>query len=146
MEKPPARIREKPTWLMHQTSVHFHRLVAEAFATADSRRYHYSILAALDEFGPASQATLGRHVGIDRSDVVAVVNELEAKGHLERTVDQADRRRNVITLTAEGARHLDRLESLTLATQETLLAPLSAAEQHQLTSLLSRIVEHHGLP
>ncbi|MEC3980212.1 MarR family winged helix-turn-helix transcriptional regulator [Amycolatopsis sp. H20-H5] len=146
MDNPPARLRGKPSWLISQASAYGHRLVTEALATENARRYHYSILAALDEFGPASQATLGRRCGIDRSDVVAMVNELAAQGHLDRTPDDADRRRNVITLTATGRQQLTRLEALVTSAQHTLLDPLSADERRQLTGLLSRVVEHHGLP
>ena len=89
----PSRLLSKPTWLIGQVSVHAHRLLTEALAGAGARGYHYRLLAALDEFGPASQATLGRRTEMDRSDVVAALNELAAQGFVERTADPDDRRR-----------------------------------------------------
>jgi DNA-binding MarR family transcriptional regulator len=54
----------------------------------------------LEELGPASQAALGRRSGIHLSDMVAAINELADRGLVERAPDPADRRRNIISLTA----------------------------------------------
>jgi len=139
----PARLTQKPTWLISQTSMHAHRLLTDGLSTAGSRGYHYRLLAALQEFGPASQARLGRRTGMDRSDVVAALNELAGHGLVERAPDPADRRRNIITITPAGAAHLRRLDSLLDDVQDELLAPLSSAERQQLIHLLTRVLEHH---
>jgi MarR family transcriptional regulator, lower aerobic nicotinate degradation pathway regulator len=134
----------KPSWLISEVSRLAHPLLTGSLATAGSRGYHYRLLAALAEFGPASQASLGRHTGMDRSDVAATVNELVARGLAQRTPDPADRRRNVIRITPAGATHLQRLDELLAGVQDELLAPLSPAERQQLVRLLSRILEHHA--
>jgi DNA-binding MarR family transcriptional regulator len=139
----PTRLRHAPSWLLGQASIHGHRLVTEHFASADARGYHYRLLAALQEFGPASQAALGRRTGVDRSDVVAALNELADKKFIERSLDPADRRRNIITITSAGTDHLEHLTGVLTQIQDALLAPLSAAEREQLTHLLTRIVDHH---
>jgi MarR family transcriptional regulator, lower aerobic nicotinate degradation pathway regulator len=140
----PARLAGKPTWLISQTAAHAHRLLSGTFAAAGSRGYHYRLLAALEESGPASQASLGRRSGIDRSDVVAALNELGARGMVERTPDPADHRRNVVTITPAGAASLQRLERLVADVQDELLAPLSSEERDQLTGLLGRVLAHHA--
>jgi DNA-binding MarR family transcriptional regulator len=139
----PTRLRSAPSWLLGQASIQAARLVTDGFASADSRRYHYSMLAALEEFGPASQASLGRRCGIDRSDVVAVVNELAERGLVERTPDPADRRRNTITITAAGVEHLRRLDSVLSAIQDDLLGSLAEDERETLTRLLGKVLDHH---
>jgi DNA-binding MarR family transcriptional regulator len=121
-----------------------HRLLTDKLAAAGSRGYHYRLLAALQEFGPSSQASLGRHTGMDRSDVVASVNELAGRGLVNRSPDPADRRRNVITITPAGVAHLRRLEELLDGVQEELAAPLSPAERHELIRLLTQILDHHA--
>jgi MarR family transcriptional regulator, lower aerobic nicotinate degradation pathway regulator len=143
-ETTPARLTAKPTWLISQTETHAHRLLAATFAAAGTRGYHYRLLAALQEFGPASQASLGRRSGIDRSDVVAALNELGDRGLIERTPDPADHRRNIVTITPAGAACLDQLESLVAGVQDELLAPLSPEERDQLIRLLSRVLAHHA--
>ena len=44
------------------------------------RRGHHGIWSTLDEFGPAAQADIGRHLGLDSSDMVAILNDLESLG------------------------------------------------------------------
>ncbi|MFD6967800.1 MarR family winged helix-turn-helix transcriptional regulator [Streptomyces sp. NPDC059979] len=140
----PARLRELPSRLLGQASTHAQRLVSEALNRADARKWHYAALVALEESGPASQATLSGRTGIHRSDLVAVINELAERELVERTPDPEDRRRNVITLTPLGRRRLHRLEHILDAAQGELLAPLSPSEREQLTRLLGRIVDHHA--
>ncbi|MFE4215077.1 MarR family winged helix-turn-helix transcriptional regulator [Streptomyces sp. NPDC056844] len=147
MESPadetPVRWKGLPSWLLTQTAHHAHRLVAEGFASAGARGYHYRLLATLEEGGPASQAALGRRSGIHVSDMVATVNELADRELVERAPDPSDRRRNVISLTTAGRRHLRRLEKQLAVSQDELLAPLSPEERQQLTGLLSRLLDHH---
>lgn len=140
----PERLRHAPSWLINLVSAHSHRLVAARFAAAGARGYHFRLLAALDEHGPSSQAALGRNTGIDRSDVVAALNELAAKGLVERSPDPSDRRRNIVTLTADGSRHLSELEKVLAGIQDELLAPLSPDEREQLIGLLTRLADHHA--
>jgi DNA-binding MarR family transcriptional regulator len=141
-----ARMRSLPSWLITQTAMHAHRLVQDGLAAVDARGYHYRLLVALDELGPASQATLGRRSGIHLSDIVATINELADRGLVERAPDPADRRRNIITITPAGRRQLRRLEKQVTQIQEDLLAPLAPDERDQLTRLLARILDHHEQP
>jgi MarR family transcriptional regulator, lower aerobic nicotinate degradation pathway regulator len=139
----PSRLQRRPTWLISQTSIRAHRLLSDAMATADARGYHYRLLAALQEFGPASQATLGRRTDMDRSDVAEALNDLASSGLIERSADPADRRRNVITITAAGAKRLLQLDEVVADVQDQLLAPLSRRERQTLVRMLARGLEHH---
>ncbi|MFD0538877.1 MarR family winged helix-turn-helix transcriptional regulator [Actinomadura luteofluorescens] len=126
-DRTPTRLRHTPSWLINLASAHSHRLLAEGFTAAGARGYHYRLLAALEEYGPASQADLGRRSGIDRSDVVAALNELAAKNLVDRSPDPSDRRRNVITITPEGSLHLAELDKVLTRIQDDLLAPCHRA-------------------
>jgi len=140
-EAMPSRVAEMPTWLISRAYAHSHRLLVEGFASAGVRGYHYRLLAALEEFGPASQAALGRRTSIDRSDVVAVLNDLAARGLIERAPDPDDRRRNVITITPAGTEQLRALDEVVASVQEKLLAPLSPPDRTRLVRLLSAVLE-----
>ena len=140
MDEAPIRLRSKPTWLINKVSRRTHRLIAETMAAAGGHAYHFAILAALDEFGPASQVQIGQRCGIDQSDMHAMLNELAEQGHVARTSDTADRRRNLITLTAAGRRRLEELDATLTAAQHDILDALSAAERDTLTRLLTRIL------
>jgi DNA-binding MarR family transcriptional regulator len=139
-DETPARLRDKPTWLISHVATNAHRLMTERLAAVGARGYHFRLLAALAEFGPSSQASLGRRTGMDRSDVVAAVNELARRDLLRRASDPADRRRNVVTITKKGAAYLEQLDSVLAGVQDELLAPLSPAERAQLTGLLGRVL------
>lgn len=143
MENIPSRLTGKPSWLITRLSAHAHRLSTDAFAQAGARGYHFRILAALDEFGQASQADIGRRTDMDRSDVVAALNELADHGFIERSPDPDDRRRNLVSITRAGIRQLSRLDRELDAAQDTLLEPLSKQERRDLTALLTRLLEHH---
>lgn len=138
----PRRLRRLPSWLLNQAALHAQRVVSERLAAEGIRRHHFGVLVALDEDGPSSQAALGRRLWIDRSDMVAVINDLEQDGLVARDRDERDRRRNVIRLTPAGRRALKRLDARVEQAQAALLEPLSAAERRTLEQLLTRVVEH----
>jgi DNA-binding MarR family transcriptional regulator len=140
----PARVADRPTWLISRVHAHAHRLLADGFASAGVRGYHYRLLAALEEFGPASQASLGRRTKIDRADVVAALNDLVARGLVERSPDPDDGRRNVVTITRGGRKELRKLDDVVTNVQELLLAPLSVADRKRLVRLLGQLLERGG--
>lgn len=144
--KVPERLRELPSRLLNLAAVYAQRQVGEKLATLDSRKWHYATLAALEEFGPDSQSGLSDRTGIYRSDLVATINELTARGLVIRAPDPADRRRNAITITGEGRRHLERLDALIADAEAQFLAPVPAADRAELTRILKLIVGHHSSP
>ncbi len=133
------RISGQPTWLLSRANFRAQQILHDAFAREGVRGYHFRLLAALDEFGPASQADLGRRTGIDRSDIVAAVSSLVASRLVSRESDPDDRRRNVIAITARGAETLQRLDSAVAAVQDAVLEPLSERERATLARLLAKL-------
>ncbi|WP_433527868.1 MarR family winged helix-turn-helix transcriptional regulator [Micromonospora sp. CA-263727] len=142
----PSRLHTTPSWLLTQTAAHAGRLVAAVLDTHQARGYHYRLLAALDETGPTSQADLGRHSGIDRSDIVATLNDLAGRHLVRRDPDPDDRRRNVVSITPTGRRELNHLQQALDTAQDTLLAPLDPAERQELVRLLDALLTHHSGP
>jgi len=136
----PERVRAQPSWWLNQAAGLANRLVAAELADVGARRHHVSLLAALEEGGPTSQADLGRRTWIDRSDVVAALDELTVGGFVVRDPDPTDRRRNVVTVTAAGRRHLAKLERRLTRAQDALLADLDDVERAELLTLLRRVV------
>lgn len=143
MHTPPGRLRGKPSWLLNKNSAVAHRLLGETLAAVDAHAYHFALLAALDEFGPNSQAVLSQACGIDRSDTVAMLNELADQGLVVREPDPDDRRRNIISITPAGRRRMEQLDIVLTEVQAELLAPLSAHERDQFVALLGRVFDHH---
>nr|WP_033274664.1 MarR family transcriptional regulator [Actinospica acidiphila] len=143
-EPAPARLCAIPSRLLAGSALVADRLVGERLAAEGAHKWHFAVLLTLAEAGPASQAELSRRTGIHRSDMVAVLNELADTDCVRRDPDPADRRRNVVTLTAVGRRRLARLDALIREAQDELLAPLTPDERDELTRLLAALADHHG--
>jgi DNA-binding MarR family transcriptional regulator len=139
----PTRVKDRPTWLISRAYARSSGLLNAGFEAHGGglRSYHYRLLAALEEWGPASQADLGRSTGIDRSDVTAALAELESRNLIERTVDPEHKRRNIVTLTPEGREQLRDLDTVLDAIQDELLAPLTATQRRQFITLMSRLLD-----
>jgi DNA-binding MarR family transcriptional regulator len=134
---PPRRLTKLPSWLAGQAAQRASRLVSDALGEEGYRRHHFAVMTALAEDGAASQAELGRRVWLDRSDLHAVLNELERDGLVARKQDERDRRRNLVELTPAGVKTLRRLDARVDAAQEEFLAPLTAAERREVLRLLA---------
>ncbi|MET9557544.1 MarR family transcriptional regulator [Streptomyces sp. NPDC006645] len=137
------RLSQRASRLLSQVTTRSDRLINEGLARADARKWHYAVLASLQDFGPASQAALSKRTGIYRSDMVGVLNELARRQLVERAPDPDDQRRNVITISPAGRRQLRRLDTILDTLHDELLAPLSPPERDQLVELLTRLLNHH---
>lgn len=97
---------------------------------------HYGAMAVLDADGPHAQRELGEKLRIDRSTMVALVDDLEGMGLVKRRRDREDRRRYELTLTDAGRRTLSEAGALVEGVQEKVLAPLDEAQRRELHGLL----------
>jgi DNA-binding MarR family transcriptional regulator len=138
----PARLATRATWLVSRLHARASGLLSAGFEAHQSglRGHHYRLLAALEDWGPTGQADLGRSTGLDRSDVTNALNDLESRGLVTRSVDPTHRRRNIVTITENGTAILADLDKVVDGVQEAFLAPLTAAQQRQLLSLMSRLL------
>ncbi|MFY9928319.1 MAG: MarR family transcriptional regulator [Streptosporangiaceae bacterium] len=136
--QPPARLRGLVSWQASKISTLGARLTARRMPLG--ARGDFAVLAALEEYGALSQAEIGRRLGLDRNDVNGILNRLESGRQVDRQADPADRRRNVVTLTATGRQNLEELQQHADAVQDELLAGLDAAERQQLHSLLGKLL------
>ncbi|HEU5026245.1 MAG TPA: MarR family transcriptional regulator [Spirillospora sp.] len=139
----PTRLEGRATWLVSRAYLRSSGLLGAGFETHGGglRSYHYRLLAALEEWGPASQAELGRKTGIDRSDVTAALTRLESDDLVERSADPAHKRRNIVTITPAGVERLLELDKVIDGIQEEFLAPLTPAQRRQFLTLLTRLVD-----
>ena len=92
---------------------------------------------------PVSQREVSEALLLDPSDLVTLVDILEAAGLVERRRDPADRRRYALEVTPRGQLAVVRLREINRETNEELLAPLDEHERAQLAELIGRVVRHH---
>jgi DNA-binding MarR family transcriptional regulator len=143
-EAPLPAIRSLPSWLLGRAAARGRALVAEALAAEGLKMWHHVVLSAVRDLAPVAQADLGRGVRLDPKDLVGILNDLQSAGLVLRQPDPADRRKNAVSLTDEGARLLKRCEKVARQANDELLAPLSPAERAQFMSLLIRISGTEG--
>ena len=99
----------------------------------------FAALARLFEDGGTSQNQLGAMIAMDAATVKGVIDRLKARGLIELSRHEGDKRRLMVNLTEEGRQTIERLIPLARqATQETL-GPLNAREAAMLTKLLAKI-------
>jgi DNA-binding MarR family transcriptional regulator len=138
----PERVRRQLSRLVGMTAGQLRRAAGAALGEVGAHKDHFVVLASLVEFGPASQSRLSDRTRVYRSDLVAVLNDLEAAGHIQRAPDPEDKRRNVITVTGKGRRRLDELDEVLAGVNEHVMAPLDETERDTLFRLLNRINAH----
>lgn len=145
-DRTPDRLKDRPTWLLGRAAARASALLAAGFAEHGNglRGHHYRLLAALEQWGPESQADLGRDTGIDRSDVTAALGDLEALGLVEREVDPGHRRRKIVSITESGSATLRELDGVLDGIQRELLAPLPASQRKQFVEIMRRLSDQGG--
>jgi MarR family transcriptional regulator, lower aerobic nicotinate degradation pathway regulator len=109
-----------------------------AVAPLGLRARHLVALTHLKDHGPSPQQTLIEVLGLDASNLVALLNELEDANLIVRRRDRADRRRGIIELSADGERVLIEVDLALAAVDDEILASLSADERATLNDLLAR--------
>ncbi len=84
------------------------------------------------------QIELGTHLGVDKASMVAVLDQLERAGLIERRRSTRDRRRQGIFLTVAGAREFDSLVQKVRQLERQLASRFTKAELEQFLALLQR--------
>src|SRR3954463_7782621 len=137
----PPRLLDLPSYVLSLAGRRARAGAIEVMAQRELRLGHVAVLAALDDFGPASQRALCDRLRQDPSDMVALLDDLERAGDVRRDPDPDDRRRRRLTITARGRRPLDRLMAELAAREDELLAPLTERERAQLHRLARKVLD-----
>lgn len=132
-------------WLLARASHGLATAVAAALRAEGLSLRGYVVLQAAAP-RPVPQQALAGSVGLDKTTMVATVDELERDGLVERRADPADRRVRLVALTDTGRTALDRARTLVARTEDELLADLGddRAVLHRLllTALAGRLGAH----
>jgi DNA-binding MarR family transcriptional regulator len=104
------------------------------------RGYQVLCAAACDE--PGSQASLASRLGIDRTVMTYLLDDLEVAGLVERQPDPGDRRSRRVVATAHGRSVLAGLDQRFRSAEQHLLAGLDTGEQAAFRKLLRELAAH----
>jgi MarR family transcriptional regulator, lower aerobic nicotinate degradation pathway regulator len=142
----PAQARELPPSMRDRVPFLLFRASQISLATANRmlapmglNARHVGILTMVTELAPMTQKALGEALGIDRTTVVTLLDELASMGYIVRQRHPRDRRAFLVQPTAAGLEAKIAAVRILDDQQRRFLAPLTAAERAQLASLLKRI-------
>jgi MarR family transcriptional regulator for hemolysin len=114
-----------------------------AFADVPGGPRGYQVLAAATRGEPESQLALAQHLGVDRTVMTYLLDDLAGAGLIERRPDPADRRARRILATAWGRELLDDLDQRLRAAEQFVLAGLDSTEDRQAFRALLRQLALH---
>jgi DNA-binding MarR family transcriptional regulator len=117
------------------------RIRAEAeleFRQFDLRARHVIALTLLRDFGERSQSDLAEILGIEPTNLVILLNELETSGLVERRRSTEDRRRHIVALTDAGARTLADVENVVAGIEDRMFSTLNTDDRNTFYGLLQR--------
>jgi DNA-binding MarR family transcriptional regulator len=141
------RLAEDVGFLLSRASGMAVRSTNAALQPWDLRVRQYSVLSLLAERAEGiSQRELAEFLGLDPSQVVALVDDLQRAGHVVRLADPQDRRMRLVTLTASGRVHFAGAVPAADRAMAAALGALSPSETRTLEELLARVVQRnlHG--
>ena len=113
----------------------------------DLTMWGYMVLLRLDEEPIRTQAALAEAVGADKTRIIGVLDDLEARGFIRRQPDPSDRRARLLSLTEDGRRTRDAAQSAIQHREEDVLARLTPADRRGFLNALialSASDESHG--
>ena len=115
--------------------------IVVAFEPYGLRSGTFSTMALISANPGCSQSDIAKHIGTDKSIVVAIVDDLEQRGLAERRRSTQDRRRNALTLTPDGEALMQELHKIGQMVEKPIRAKLNRQEMAQLISLTQRAVD-----
>jgi DNA-binding MarR family transcriptional regulator len=99
----------------------------------------YQVLATAVRDVPGTQLALAQQMGVDRTVMTYLLDDLEAAGLIERQPDPADRRVRRIAATDRGRTRLDQLDKCLAQAEEHVLGVLDRADRATFRELLRRV-------
>lgn len=115
------------------------RKYAAQFGENNIRPGLFSLLVLVGSNPGIAQIELGKHLGIDKASIVALLDRLEKVGLLDRQRSTRDRRRQGIYLTARGATELAALIAQVRALERQMAGRFTRAEFEQFLGFLQRL-------
>jgi MarR family transcriptional regulator for hemolysin len=113
-----------------------HVRAADALGSVGLTPALFALLNVIGAREGAIQQELGSAMGIDRSTMVSLLDQLEGAGLAKRRPSATDRRAREIAITPKGRRVLERARRLISQTEDAVLAGLTSEERRQLIALL----------
>lgn len=148
MAGPPVSGDRAPStlaFLLSQVGIHASRRFAERIAEVDLNPPLFRILNLIDAAEGRSQQAIGEAIQVPPSRMVALVDELEQRGLVERRPNPDDRRIRALYLTRRGRSALTRGREIARAHEAEITRGMSDADRARLTRLLQKMVDAQAI-
>jgi len=139
----PETLLGKMGFLLNKGAQKIRDAYGEALEPLGIDGKQWGVMVVINERGSVSQHEIGKCTHIDRTTMVAVIDDLEQKGLVERQEHPTDRRSHALVLTPKGKEILPKAHKLGEAADKKFLSGLSAHEQKEILKLSRKLVLSH---
>src|SRR3954465_7204724 len=140
----PGIAKQWPTLLMIKLGrITMHRF-SGALEPFGIRPRHVAALIELRDRGELTQQSLCGQLHLDPTNLVAILNDLEARGYATRRRDPGDRRRHLVEISKKGVAVIEKVAEVMDGVEDDMLDGFDRAEREQLEGLLTSIWERSG--
>jgi DNA-binding MarR family transcriptional regulator len=132
-------------FLLSQVGILASQRFARRIAEVGLHPPQFRVMNIVDAAEGQSQQAIAEAIGAPPSRMVAIVDELEEAGLVERRPHPSDRRVRALYLTAAGRKILAQGRKIAGEHEEELMQGLSAADRKRLAALLRKVVDEQGI-
>jgi DNA-binding MarR family transcriptional regulator len=136
---PLPALADRLGYLLKHAQLRLAELNSAALAPFGISGRQLAVLIAIDDRESQSQQEVARRMAVDRTTMVALIDDLEGNGLVERQQDPDDRRKNVVVLTDAGRTTLRQANAATSEAEQRFLGSLSDDESATLKKALQAI-------
>jgi DNA-binding MarR family transcriptional regulator len=126
-------------WAFRMVSSAFRLVATSAVEELPRGARGYLVLLAVESGEARSQLALAQQLGLNKTVLTYLLDDMESAGLITRERDPADRRAYQIVITSGGQKALARARDLLAVAEERLLTDLSPHEADQFRALLERV-------
>jgi DNA-binding MarR family transcriptional regulator len=137
--EPLPALADRLGYLLKHAQQRLAELTAAALAPFGVSGRECAVLIAIDNQIPLSQQEVAGRLGVDRTTMVVLIDELERKGLVQRQRDPDDRRKNVVALTETGRTTLRAATRALDQAERRFLGPLSGEQAARLKQALRAV-------
>lgn len=128
-------------WSIAMLARDYRARVEPVFADVPRGARGYQLLYTVARKRLRTQAQLAEYLGVDRTVIPYVVDDLIDAGLADREQDPRDRRIRTVVVTPRGLEVLQSLQDRLTIAEKALLDPLDDDQKEQLRALLSSIAQ-----
>jgi DNA-binding MarR family transcriptional regulator len=140
-DRAPASI----AFLLSQVGILASQRFAQRIAEAGLHPPQFRVMNMVDAAEGCSQQAIAEAIGAPPSRMVAIVDELEEEGLVERRPHPGDRRVHALHLTEAGRTALTQGRKIAAEHEEELMKGFSSADRKRFAAFLRKVVDEQGI-